>query len=228
MTVVSGNLCTYAYVGSRSSASGTYISSQTPVAHYGYEYIVPNIQAPQNSGYDVYVVASRDETTVYIDDTNYSISEGELIAEKFPGKTTPTQVVCSLPCDVVQFTLGFYNYDGLLMMNIVPTTEFYFNASFTTFEDSISFYVTVIVDSPTAVTDLMLDGLAFSPDWDRFWQLHLCNSRSEPRFPCDVSNTVSVCPLYLCTHWALCRWLWLCCACSNRFGYPLFCLSIHF
>ena len=164
VTVVSGNLCTLNYVGS-SSSGGTYISSQRPIAQYSYEYIIPNIQAPQNSGYDVYVVASRDETTVYIDDISYSISEGELIVEKFPGKTTPTQVVCSLPCDVVQFTLGYSNYDGLFMMNIVPTIEFYFNATFTTSEDSNPFYITVIVDSPTAVTDLNLDGVAFSPAW---------------------------------------------------------------
>ena len=164
VTIISGNLCTWNYVGS-SSSDGTYISSQRPIAQYSYEYIVPNIQAPQNSGYDVYVVASRDETTVYIDDSSYSISKGELIAEKFPGKTTPTQVVCSLPCNVLQFTLGRSGYDGLFVMTIVPTTEFYFSASFTTSEDSIPFYITVIVDSPTPVIDLVLDGVVFSPSW---------------------------------------------------------------
>ena len=167
VTVVSGNLCTFNTVGS-SDGLGTYISNQTPETHYGYEYIVPNIQAPRNSGYDVYVVASRDGTTVYIDDSSYSISEGELITEKFPGKTTPTQVVCSLPCGVVQFTRGYTTNDGLFMMNIVPTTEFYFNATFTTSEDSNPFYITVIVDSPTAVTDLLLDGVAFLPAWTVF------------------------------------------------------------
>ena len=165
VTVISGNLCTY--VGFDSSV-GTYISAQLPVAQYKTKYVVPNIQAPQNSGYDVYVVASVDGTTANIDEDVYDLNKGDVIVETFPGRTTPCRVSCSHPCNVSQFTLGRRHSDGLFMMSILPTGSFYSSAPFTTSEESGPFYITVIVDNPTPVTDLVLDEAPFSPSWSVF------------------------------------------------------------
>ena len=167
VTVLSGNLCTFNNNEGPEIADGTYISTQRPVNEYSTEYIVPNIQAPRNSGYDVHVVAGEDGTSVDIDGRIYEIDEGEVINERFPGRVEPTRVTCSLPCNVVQFTRGEKDSDGMFMISVVPTVEFsttaFFTASYRDFGTAV--YITVIVGSPTPVSDLLLDGISFSPEW---------------------------------------------------------------
>ena len=163
VTVVSGNLCTYNYVGP--STLGTYITGQRPVDQYGTQYVVPAIKAPRNSGYDVHVIASLDNTHVDIDGQQVLLNEDERFVQAFPSKINETLVTCSLPCNVVQFTKGYHNYDGMFGIDVTPTNEFYHDALFSTSEEDVDHHITVVVDSPTAVGDILLDGALFDPTW---------------------------------------------------------------
>ena len=166
VTVISGNL--YA-INAGSSTYGSYISTHRPVDQYSTEFLVPAIEAPhvQNSGYDVHVVASQSSTVVNIDSDIHDLDEGEIIVVQFPGRTTPASITCSLPCNVVQFSKRSTSYDGLFMINVLPSTDFYTSAVFSTSQSSDPFYITVVVDSSTAVNDLVLDGVIFSPVWTK-------------------------------------------------------------
>ena len=163
VTVVSGNLCTRNDGGSL--AVGTYVSSQRSVSQYGTDYIVPGIKAPWNSGYDVQVVASQNATIVDVDGDVHVLNEGDVIAEKFSGRRTPTHVMCSLPCNVVQFTIGYQHYTGQFMISVLPPGDFYRKAVFTTYDVTEIIHITIVVDSPTPVDDLILDGESFAPEW---------------------------------------------------------------
>ena len=164
ITVVSGTLCTANNVGD-SLAFGTYISSERPVAKYSTQYVVPAIKAPQNSGYDVHVVASADGTIANIQGQDTEIDENEIFVQAFAFKTNSTLVTCSLPCNVKQFTKGYANSDGNFAINVIPSNEFYTRATFNTLEENMDHHITLVVDSSTPVSDVLLDGVLFDPVW---------------------------------------------------------------
>ena len=167
VTLLSGKICAENTVANP-AVSGSYISSHRPVDQYSTEFIVPVISLPLGSGYDVHVVASRNNTVVDIDSDVHHLDEGEVIISQCPHRVTAASVFCSLPCNVVQFSKGLWAYDGLFMISVLPTEDFYSSAVFTTSQSNGPFYITVVVDSPTAVTDIMLDGSSFSPVWTVF------------------------------------------------------------
>ena len=167
VTLLSGNICAENTV-SGAVIAGSYISSHRPVDQYSTEFIIPAIVAPSGSGYDVHVVASRNNTVVTMNSDTHHLDEGEVIISQFPYRVTAASVLCSLPCNVVQFSKGLWDYDGLFMISVLPTEKFYSSAVFTTSQSSDPFHITIIVESPTAVTDIVLDGASFSPVWTVF------------------------------------------------------------
>jgi hypothetical protein len=157
VTVVAGNLCT-------PSPSGAYITSLSPVNRYSTQYIVPAIQASQSSAYDVHIVASMNNTIVDIDGQQTLLQADEIFVQTVDDQSTTSQVICSLPCNVIQFTLG--NSDtAKLAIDVIATNDFYTQATFTTSEDLSLHHITVIVDSPAPVSDILLDGVPFDPVW---------------------------------------------------------------
>ena len=164
ITVISGNLCSI-NPWDETNTLGSYISNHRPVDQYNTEFLVPGIEAPFSSGYDVHVVASKSGTVVNIDSDIHDLDEGEVIVVQFPDRTTPASIACSLPCNVVQFSKGHLRSDGLFMISVLPTTDFYTSAVFSTGQLNNPFHITVVVESSTAVNDLVLDGIIFSPEW---------------------------------------------------------------
>ena len=163
VTLVAGNLCTYNYADVAST--GTYITSHRPVDKYGIQYVVPSIEAPRNSGYDVHVVASMDDTTVNIDGQVVVLQADDILIKEFYYLSEATLVNCTFPCNVIQFSKAYDNYNGMFAIDVIPTDEFYTRATFTTSQELTGQYVTVIVDSATPVGDILLDGVVFDPVW---------------------------------------------------------------
>ena len=166
VTVVSGNLCTRNYVSASPLATyGTYITRQRTVAKYSTQFVAPAIRAPEYSGYDIYIVASMNNTVVNIDGQETVLEQDEIIVQDFAERFDVTLVHCSFPCNVIQFTKGYDDRDGMFAIDVVPTKEFYTEAVFTTSEDHFDHHITVIVDSPIPVYDIFLDGVPFDPYW---------------------------------------------------------------
>jgi hypothetical protein len=160
VSVVSGNLCEFA-----SQESGTFITRQRPVEEYSLNYLVPAIEAPGSSGYDVHVVASEPDTLVSIDGQDTILQRDEIKVQSLQGKTSATSVSCSRPCNVLQFTNGLDFSDGLFAINVIPDNEYYSHAVFSTSEEDIVHRITVVVESASPVGDIVLDGESFEPDW---------------------------------------------------------------
>ena len=163
MTLVTGYLCAFS---SGYSNGGTYISSHIPVEEYSTEYVAPYLLQPSFTGYDIHVLAVNDGTRVTALDNDYIVNSGEALYLHFGGRGEITKIQCSLPCNVVQYTIGLSGNTAMFMTTVLPTEKFGTEAYFTTTQNSYDFHISVVVDSPTPVDDLFLDGQPFTP---QFW-----------------------------------------------------------
>ena len=129
--------------------------SQPPSRYF----VAPHLGNRDDTGYDIRVIATVDDTTVTVDGEDHQLDEGEFVVIDYAGRTSVSLIGCSEDCNAYSILKSENSFWIGSLFSLVPTSQLYRSAFFITpeYNDADNHFVSLVLegDDTESVT---LDG----------------------------------------------------------------------